>query len=513
MQIQLPAASPIDRSFDVCLANYPHLRELLGRLPKKGTLFSETGSDLGGEVEAARALRFLGIKEWSEGRLEAAARLLLAAAKLTPDAALIWSDLGGVYYAMSRLEEARICTSVSLDNDSTQPSAWLLLGTIHSDALNGAGAEAAFLTALQLDPHLAPAFVGLGLLYFRQRRFKEAADRLKAALWLGNQVPLVNACLGQALYFLGDFAGAGDAFAIEASLHPCDTKIQRKFALVRFVDAIIRDGVQTALPVYRKIAGPHAEDLATVTQTAFHLLSGYGHRDAAIKLGQARLASAPDDPIQSYLLAALAQEPLSRAPENYIVGYFDLFAETFDAQLVDVLGYSVPEDLHGLLAETRRTFPHVLDLGCGTGLAGPLLHSFAGTLIGIDLSRKMLEKAADKSVYDHLIEGDFLVFLDHQPECFDLIFAADVLVYFGDLAQLLKSAAQSLKPGGLFAFSIECTHEADYTILPSGRFAHGASYIEDLARDHFTLVRAVPRTIRLEAGLPAEGILYMLGRR
>ena len=298
---------------------------------------------------------------------------------------------------------------------------------------NDATAETAFLRALELDPRLGAAFVGLGLLHFRQRRFKEAANWLDGAVRLGNQVPLVNACLGQALYFLGDFGRAARAFALDAQLHPGDAKIRRKLALCRFAETMIEADLQTAVAVYSEAAGPHAEDLDTVTRTAFHLLSSYGHRDAAIRLGEARLASAPGDPVQSYLLAALAREPLSRAPETYIIDYFDRFAETFDAQLVDILGYRVPEDLYALLAETRRTFPDVLDLGCGTGLAGPLLCDVAGTLTGIDLSRKMLEKAAQRGVYDHLVEGDFHRLLDHQPECFDLIFAADVLIYSGDL--------------------------------------------------------------------------------
>jgi predicted TPR repeat methyltransferase len=265
--------------------------------------------------------------------------------------------------------------------------------------------------------------------------------------------------------------------------------------------------------IYDEIAGPHAEDLDTVTRTAFHLLSSYGYHSAAIKLGQARLALAPGDPAQSYLLAALAHEPLSRAPETYIIDHFNRFAETFDSQLVDVLGYRAPEDLYALVAETRRTFPEVLDLGCGTGLAGPLLRALAGTLTGVDLARKMLEKAAQRCVYDHLVEGEILCFLDPQPECFDLIFATDVVIYFGDLARVMSSTAQALKPGGLFAFSLEHTREPGYVLLPSGRFAHHSSYIEESARENFTVVRAVPTIIRLEAGQPVEGLLYVLQRR
>ena len=38
----------------------------------------------------------------------------------------------------------------------------------------------------------------------------------------------------------------------------------------------------------------------------------------------------------------------------------------------------------------------IIDLGCGTGLLGPLLRSYTGFLIGVDLSPKMLGVAEEK---------------------------------------------------------------------------------------------------------------------
>ena len=374
-------------------------------------------------------------------------------------------------------------------------------------------AEIAFLRALDLDLQLAAALAGLGFVYFRQRRFKEAADRLEAAIQLGNRTPLAHACLGYAFYYLGEFSKAAAALAAEANIHPGDTRIRKKLALNRLLEALLHEDVEAALAIYNGIAGPYAEDRMTVTRMAFHLLSSHGYRDAAMKLGRARLSWAPDDPVQSYLLDALAQEPLTRAPQDYIVEYFNLFAESFDRQLVDVLAYRTPEDLADLVAKTQRTFPDVLDLGCGTGLAGPRLRSLAGTLTGIDLSPKMLEKAAERRVYDHLIEGEIEYLLAHQPGCFDLVFAADVLIYFGDLAQVMRNAAQALRPGGLFAFSVERASTNGYVVLPTGRFAHRPSYIEDLANGDFIVLEKMPKTIRLEACQPVDGMLYVLQRR
>jgi predicted TPR repeat methyltransferase len=218
--------------------------------------------------------------------------------------------------------------------------------------------------------------------------------------------------------------------------------------------------------------------------------------------------------MQRYLLAALSGEPLSRAPDDYIVDYFDRFAKDFDTQLVEVLGYRVPENLHALLEATGRTFPCILDAGCGTGLAGPLLRSLGTTtLSGVDLAPAMLKKASERQVYDHLVEGNILTFLQQSKERYDLVLAADVLIYVGELTALMPLVAKSLEPGGLFALSIETTDAADLVLLPSGRFAHRMSYIEELSKDDFIVLQAVPTTIRLEANQPVAGVLVLLQRR
>ena len=148
-----------------------------------------------------------------------------------------------------------------------------------------------------------------------------------------------------------------------------DQKLTRRYALARFLEAAIVADDVAAFSAYREAAKADAEDEATVARTAFSLLSAYGHRDAAIRLGRARLPHSDDDPIQRYLFDAVVGEKLDRAPRDYLIAYFDRFAETFDKQLVEVLGYDVPEKLARLVAARRSELPRAVDLGCGTGLA------------------------------------------------------------------------------------------------------------------------------------------------
>jgi predicted TPR repeat methyltransferase len=124
----------------------------------------------------------------------------------------------------------------------------------------------------------------------------------------------------------------------------------------------------------------------------------------------------------------------------------------------------------------------------------------------------MLEKARARGVYDHLECAELVAFLEAKHREADLIFAADVMVYFGDLARLFEQAAASLAPKGLFAFNIETTETQEFTVLPSGRFAHRISYVEGLAAKDFKVLRVEPATLRLEANRPVAGALCVLER-
>ncbi|MFI4995996.1 MAG: tetratricopeptide repeat protein, partial [Hyphomicrobiales bacterium] len=167
-----------------------------------------------------KALRFFGLKLWEEGRNDFAVEVLLAAASLAPGEAVLWNDIAGACYAASRREDAAASMTASLARNGAQPRGWLFLAMIHNDGQEFAAAEQAYLQALALDPGLADASFGLGLLCFRQRRFEEAVTRMRKAISQGNETLAARACLGQALYLLGDFSAAAEAFAMQASLSP-----------------------------------------------------------------------------------------------------------------------------------------------------------------------------------------------------------------------------------------------------------------------------------------------------
>jgi len=495
MDIELPAPEQVMALLPKWQAEHPSLQAMMKHYS-----------------EPPKALRHVGLLFWQQGDLQNAMRMFAGAVALAPMEASLWSGLGGILFASGHRQEAAGCLKNALSRDPSSATDWLLLGTIYSAEPDIACSEDAFRHALTLDPKSADAAISLGLLYVRAKRYEKAAECLKDAIARGSQNAAIYTCLAQALTNLGDFPGAANAFAEAARRQPDDLPLRLKFGQAKFLASVLRGQLADGLEAYREAVGADPENREKLIRDAFHILSGYGHEEAAIRLGEIHRSENPDDAIQTYLLAALKHEPLTQAPEDYIVSYFDKFADTFDNQLVEILDYHGPEKLHALLAAHRAQPARILDLGCGTGLAGPLLKAPGRILTGVDLSTRMLEKAAARDVYDQLVTSEAIAFLAQREQPFDLIFAADFLVYVGDLSAFVHHTARLLGQGGLLALTIETTDAQTYRLLPSGRFAHRPGYIEELARGAFILRRQEATTIRLEANRPVDGALMLFER-
>jgi len=389
----------------------------------------------------------------------------------------------------------------------SQPTAadWFDQGVAASNDGRQLEAEAAFRAALAIDPHHGEAHFGLGLTLMAERRFVDAAPHLQQAAETPDAPAIWWTCLGQALYMGGAFSGSVSAFDAAARLEPLleNAALTRAQALTF---ALMIDGqVEAAL-------APHGDNALAVAQEAFAVFGVFGHLDAARAVGAWIVAQTPSDPVPAYMLQVLADPTVSRAPPAYVEAHFDAFADRFDHQLVELLDYQAPALMADLLAQHVDKLSDILDLGCGTGLSAAPLARFGGHLIGVDLSSAMLAKSAERQAYGRLVQADAVAFLRAHAGAFDLIFSADVLIYFGDLVELLDAATQALRPGGYLAISIELS-ERDWTVLSSGRFAHGDGYVRGLLDPAFDLLARQTIPLRREGSGVAEGCLYILRRR
>jgi predicted TPR repeat methyltransferase len=242
-----------------------------------------------------------------------------------------------------------------------------------------------------------------------------------------------------------------------------------------------------------------------------------GQMEAAVTAYRRGLAGDPQDVLGASLALArlgAAPMPASAAPA-YVVRLFDQYAPRFDEHLIDGLGYRAPALLRDAIAEIcahanrPMHFARALDLGCGTGLAGAAFRDCVVHLEGVDLSPGMIAEARAKGTYDALYVGDVVEHLRAAPDrAFDLILAADVLVYIGDLVPLFTQIARVLASGGVFAFTAEGHEGEEYALGADTRYAHSRSYIEESAgKARLTLRLLRAAATRQNKGAEVPGIV------
>lgn len=217
-----------------------------------------------------------------------------------------------------------------------------------------------------------------------------------------------------------------------------------------------------------------------------------------------------------HMIAALsgAAAP-ARASDDYVRKEFDEFAESFDSTLSTWLEYRAPQLVceavkQALAGEVTAS---TLDLGCGTGLAAPLLRPLTRRLEGVDLSPRMLVKAQARGGYDALHEGEIGKFLEPRRGHYTLAVACDVFCYFGELEPTFRQVHAALKPGGLFAFTVERQGASGYVLQANGRYAHSDAFIRTAgAAAGLELLRDDEVTLRTELHKPVIGGCYLFRR-
>jgi len=172
-----------------------------------------------------------------------------------------------------------------------------------------------------------------------------------------------------------------------------------------------------------------------------------------------RSRSAGNADMIRYSLAALGAEPSpALSPQHYIVGLFDMYAETFDRDLVDKLNYHRRDcwrsSSHGACRRDVRL--DILDIGCGTGLMGEGLRAAQANAYG---RRSLTQHARTGARPRHLrpphrkrhrgVPGD----ADRQ---FDVTVSTDVFIYIGDLAGIFAGVRRALRATAVLPFGGGC---------------------------------------------------------
>jgi predicted TPR repeat methyltransferase len=244
-----------------------------------------------------------------------------------------------------------------------------------------------------------------------------------------------------------------------------------------------------------------------------------GQTEQAIQDSAALLALEPDNDVyQYYFDIARGQTPKTQ-PSSLVSMLFDGMASQFDQNLVVQLKYKLPREVAAMIhAWHPERKVDVLDLGCGTGLLGACLGPVNGALIGVDLSQRMIDKAAVHKVYHRFHRVNILDALVATPsDHYDVITALDVLIYVGDLEAVVPNAHRILTKTGRFVFSCEAggaDEAGDYLLRQSGRYVHQRGYVQGLLdKSGFADVQVEDCVLRYEANLPVHGFLVVARRQ
>jgi predicted TPR repeat methyltransferase len=351
-------------------------------------------------------------------------------------------------------------------------------------------ALAAFDRALAVRPDFIEALSNHATTLLELGRYREGLEELDRVLLLDPNHVLSLNNRGNALFALRRYEEAVETYDRALAIYPdfADARQNRLLAL----GEQHRGG-----PRFPEILVEQGEELMRREQFV----------EALTRFDEA-MALRPDFPEARALHTIAYREAYRRL--------FNDCATAFEESLLTSLNYRG----HLMLRElAERVWPgpksglRVLDLGCGTGLVGEQFKAWTigGRLDGIDFATGMLDQARNRGIYNNLYRGDVEQMLGGAGEFYDLIVAADTLIYFGDLAALISGASQHLYANGFFIFTVESKDGTGWEATPKRRFRHSEAYIRECAAAAgLTFVDRLDAPLRFETGAPVPGFAVAL---
>jgi predicted TPR repeat methyltransferase len=420
----------------------------------------------------------------------------------------------------------------------------LIAGYALRDSGAGIAAESSFRAAISAAPANGEARGALADLLAELDRWGEAAGEYRIAAELEPFRTDWQYGLACALERTGDHAAAQDVWNALLARRPDNAMAHRALArihvaaarhgqamehfrealfldpgdadtAVELADALIASGdplaaVETLQPLLRRSPGLSAGLLA-LGRAWLDL----GERGKATDALNRCLMAGPADPsaIQA-LIDRIEGDPTETMSQAYVKALFDRYADRFDEDLTIRLKYQAPQVLRALVDQLPGMVPvalDVLDVGCGTGLAGVAFRSLARRLHGSDLAPRMVEKARRRGVYDHVEVAELVEGISRTPRAWDLVVAADVLVYVGELAPVMNAAAVGLRSGGLFCATVEQCGGDGFALGPARRYGHSAAYIRRAAAEAGLEILVIEDAVpRWEKGQPVPGFAFVV---
>ena len=188
-----------------------------------------------------------------------------------------------------------------------------------------------------------------------------------------------------------------------------------------------------------------------------------------------------------------------------VASIYDEWADTYDSEIVDELGYAMPDRVAAMLPallESRDI--RILDIGCGTGASGSkLVEQGYRNIDGCDISEKMLARAGTLDIYRKL----FLADLSQPPiavadRSYDAVTVVGAFAYGHLRASALDEILRVVVDGGLVILTTNDLYYAEGSL---------DDYISELDRRDRIILLAKEHGAHMP-GKDVGGWVYALGK-
>lgn len=462
------------------------------------------------------------------------------AVNLQPEYVAAHYNLGLLFLKQQQWDKALIQFSNVVALDPSRWSAHYYVANLYLQQENFTLAKEHYLEVLSMQPEHSDTLCNLGVICLKEDEPQWAIDYFTRALAFDNHHQDARNNLAATFMQYDRYENAARHYLELLNEYPNNEEYHYNIAVAYMNLGHLDEAIEHFKSVLKKESANN-----TIKNT--HAVASYNNLAAIYwrlnDKAQAKhylrkaLSLDPNNKTSRYLLTAASPheknieeatafaDTFTASPEEYIKNLFDNYAVQYDEHLCKQLQYQIPAKVEELLKNYLPTHLNPrdhwksLDLGCGTGLMGPVLKPYSLELLGVDLSQKMLDNAQRKGHYDQLICDDITHYLNNSHDQFDCITAIEVFEYFGDLKVLFGQITQHLKPNGIFIFSIELMNvltnnnyqDKTFILQETARFAHHSDYIQYFIQaHHFSIIHQIPMVGRLQDNKPLDSCLYFL---
>ena len=429
-------------------------------------------------------------------------------------------------------------------NHPQQPALHNLRGVTLSHSGDREAALEAFRTALELESSYSEALANYASTLTALNRYEEAlphyqelvrrghadaaaflslARALRGAGQLGNAVKAIQRALAAQPAYPDAFNLLGIVLGEEGEVERAVESYQNALAIDPSHRRALLNLAQlhseqqqfdAAIQIYNRFLEHYPEDVAGLRGIGSAYLFAGRLAEADDYLGRV-LVQDPEDAVAAHLHSAASGNTPESGSAAYARAVFDSYAKTFEKSLTGTLEYRFPESLPARLEALDGKdawYEKALDLGCGTGLVGAQIRTYCAQLTGVDISAEMIARAEEKAVYDTLLSEDVTSMLRGGDSKWDLVVAADLLVYVGKLEPFFGALANRCNSGARIILTTERADVESYSLKPSGRFVHSDGYLEEVCGADLEVTHRDTIVLRKEIGQPVEGSVFTLTR-